>query len=126
MRNFAHWMYYLNKKEESINIIRELTEKEPKNGIYQDTLDEILMCFEQYDEAVKKFLKAMVIGSDDWYSYQTYIKLRIFYKALEKCDLAIKNLKEGKNLANKSTSDPETKQKWLAITALFLAEIESL
>jgi tetratricopeptide (TPR) repeat protein/Mn-dependent DtxR family transcriptional regulator len=122
----AYWLYYLDKKEESIKTIKELTEKEPENGIYQDTYGEILMYFEEYDEAVKKFLKAMVIGSDDWYSFQTYIKLGICYKTLEKYDLAVKNLTEGKDLANKSTSDSETKQKWLAITDLFLAEIESL
>jgi len=68
----------------------------------------------------------IVIRSDDWYMYQTYIKLGICYKALENHDLALKNLKQGKNLIEKSTSDPETKQKWLTITDLFLAEIEHL
>jgi len=125
----AYWMYYLDKKEESIKIIKELVKIEPENGIYQDTYGEILMYFEEYDEAAKRFLKAIVIGSDDWYMYQTYIKLGICYaekKNLENYDLALKNLKEGKMLAKRSTSDPETKHKWLAIADLFLAEIESL
>ncbi len=120
----AYWMQYLDKKEESIQIIQKLIKDDPENGIYQDTFGEILMYFEEYDEAVKRFLKAIVIGSDDWYIYQTYIKLGICYKALENYDLALKNLKKGKNLTKKSTSDPETKQKWLAIADLFLAEIE--
>jgi len=119
----AYWTYYLDNKEESIKIIKELTKIEPENGIYQDTYGEILMYFEEYDEAIKKFLKAMVIGIDDWYVYQTYIKLGICYKALEKYDLALKNLKEGKNLATKSKSDSETKLKWLTIADLFLAQI---
>ena len=61
----AYWNYYLDKKEESIKIIKELTKVESENGKDQDTYGEILMYFEDYDEAIKKFLKAMVIGIDD-------------------------------------------------------------
>ena len=119
----AYWMQYLDNKEKAIEIIQDLTKIEPKNGIYQDAYGEILMYFEDYEKAVNKFLKAMVLGSDDWYIYQTYIKLGICYKALEKNDLAAKNLNQGKSLIEKSTSDFETKQKWLTIADLFLAEI---
>jgi tetratricopeptide (TPR) repeat protein len=120
----AYWMYYLDEKEEAFKLIQDLIKKEPENGMFHDTYGEILMYFEEYEEAVKRFLKAMVIGIDDWYIYQTYIKLGICYKSLANYDLALKNLKEGKNLANKSTSDPETKQKWIAISDLFLSEID--
>ncbi|MFX1592973.1 MAG: tetratricopeptide repeat protein [Promethearchaeota archaeon] len=119
-------MQYLDKKEEAIKIIQKLIKEDPENGIYQDTYGEILMYFEDYNEAVKKFLKAIVIASDDWYIYQTYIKLGICYKALENYDLALKNLKKGKDLIKKSSSDADTKQKWAAITDLFLSEIEQL
>jgi len=122
----AYWMQYLDKKEESIEIIQDLINNEPENGLYQDTYGEILMYFEEYEEAVKRFLKAIVIGSDDWYIYQTYIKLGICYKTLKNYDLALKNLKKGKDLTKKSTSDPGTRQKWLTIADLFLAEIEHL
>ncbi|MHA2040001.1 MAG: tetratricopeptide repeat protein, partial [Promethearchaeota archaeon] len=120
----AYWMQYLDKKEESLKIIQQIIKKEPENGLYQDTYGEILMYFEDYDEAAKKFLRAIVIGSDDWYIYQTYIKLGICYKALENYDLALVNLKKGKELTKKSTSDTVTKQKWLKISDLFLTEIE--
>ena len=120
----AYWMQYLDEKEESIKIIQNLIKDEPENGIFQDTFGEILMYFEDYDEAAKKFLKAITIGSDDWYLYQTYIKLGICYKALENYDLAIKNLKKGRDLINKCTVDAETKQKWNTIADLFLSEIE--
>ncbi|MFX1409739.1 MAG: tetratricopeptide repeat protein, partial [Promethearchaeota archaeon] len=120
----AYWMQYLDNKEESIKIIQNLIKSEPENGIYQDTYGEILMYFEEYDEAAKKFVKALVIGSDDWYIYQTYIKLGICYKALGNNDLALKNLKTGKELTQKNTSDPETKQKWVTIADLFLSDME--
>ncbi|MFX0043988.1 MAG: tetratricopeptide repeat protein, partial [Candidatus Hodarchaeota archaeon] len=120
----AYWLQYLDKKEEAIEIIQNLIKAEPENGIYLDTYGEILMYFEEYDEAAKKFVKAIVIGSDDWYIYQTYIKLGICYKALENYDLALQNLKKGKELTKKSTSDPETQQKWVSIADLFLSEIK--
>ncbi|GAH11450.1 unnamed protein product [marine sediment metagenome] len=120
----AYWMQYLDNKEEAIEIIQNLIKDEPENGIYQDTYGEILMYFEEYDEAAKRFLKAIVIGTDDWYIYQTYIKLGICYKALENYDLALKNLKKGKDLTKKSPFDADTKQKWLAIVDLFLVQIE--
>lgn len=122
----AYWMQYLDNKEESIKVIQKLIKEEPENGIYQDTFGEILMYFEEYDEAVKKFLKAIMIGNDDWYIYQTYIKLGICHKALGNYDLALKNLKKGKELRNKSRTDAETKQKWNTIADLFLTEIKQL
>ena len=122
----AYWMQYLDKKEEAIKIIKQLIKEDPENGVYQDTFGEILMYFEEYDEAAKKFLKAIVIGSDNWYIYQTYIKLGICYKALGNYDLARKNFKKGKDLTKKSSSEAETKQKWLSIADLFLLEIEQL
>ncbi len=122
----AYWMQYLDKKEEAIKIIQKLVKDDPENGLYQDTFGEILMFFEEYDEAVKRFLKAIVIGSNDWYIYQTYTKLGICYKTIGDLDLAVKNLRKGIELTKKSTSDPETRQKWLTITDLFLAEIEHL
>ena len=75
---------------------------------------------------LKEFQKAIEIDANDWYIYQTYIKLGICYTALENYELAIQNLKQGKELTSKSVSDSETKQKWLVITDLFLAEINNL
>ncbi len=122
----AYWMQYLDKKEEAVKIVQKLVKDEPENGVFQDTFGEILMYFEDYDEATKKFLKTIVISKDDWYIYQTYIKLGICYKALGSYDLAIKNLKKGKNLTKKSSDDVATKQKWISIADLFLTDIEQL
>ena len=120
----AYWFQYLDKKDESLEIIQKLIDSEPDIGIYHDNYGEILMHFEEYEEAVKRFLKALVMGSDEWYIYQTYIKMGICYKALGNHDLAVKNLKKGKDIINKSSIDPDTKQKWLIIADLFLAEMK--
>ncbi|MFW9970937.1 MAG: hypothetical protein ACFFDF_12135 [Candidatus Odinarchaeota archaeon] len=119
----AYWLHYLDKRDEAIKILQDITIKAPNNGTYHDTYGEILMYYEEYGEAVKKFQKAIEVAADEWYINQTYIKLGICYKELENYDLAVKNLKKGKILTKKSTSDDETKQKWLTIADLFLEEI---
>ncbi|MFX0136559.1 MAG: tetratricopeptide repeat protein, partial [Candidatus Hodarchaeota archaeon] len=58
----AYWLQFLDKKEEAIEVIEKVIESEPKRGIYYDTYGEILMYFEDYKEAAKKFVKSMVLG----------------------------------------------------------------
>ena len=124
LRNYkAYWLSYQDKKQEALEILRELVKKEPEKGIYHDTYGEILINFKEYKKAIKEFHKAIEIDSNDWFIYQTYIKIGICYTALENFDLAIQNLKIGKELTNKIISDLESKNKWLAIVDLFLAEI---
>ena len=122
----AYWLQFLDKKEEAIEIIQKLTKDEPDNGIYHDTFGEILMYFEDYEEAAKKFVKSMVLGAHEWYIFQTYIKLGICYKAIGNLDLAVKNLKKGIELTKKNVIDTETKHKWLSIANLFLSELKPI
>jgi len=120
----AYWLQFLDKKEEAIAIIKNLIENEPDIGIYYDTYGEILMYFEVYEEAAKKFVKAMVLGGHDWYLYQTYIKLGICYITLGNLELGVESLNKGKDIVNKSINDPDTKKKWLSIVDIFLGPIE--
>jgi len=120
----AYWLSYLGKKQEALKILRNLIENEPEKGIYHDTYGEILITFKEYEKAIEEFQKAIEINSDDWFIHQTYIKLGICYTALENFELAIQNLKKGKDLTTKIISDFESKNRWLAIVDLFLAEIE--
>jgi len=80
------------------------------------------MYFQEYEEAVKKFGKALSLNPDDWYMYQTYCKLGICYKALGKNDLAQRDLTKAKDLINATELSPNEKQKWLAVVNLFLTE----
>ena len=122
----ACWLQYLNRKEESLEVIQNLIERVPDNATYHDTYGEILMFFSEHEAAIDEFLKAMEMSKNDWYVYQTYIKLGICYKELENYDLAIQNLQKGKELTDKSFSDIDTRRKWLIIADLFLAEIAQL
>jgi len=120
----AYWLSYLGRKQEALEILQELVEKEPEEGLYYDTYGEILITFKQYEKAIEEFQKAIKIDPNEWFIHQTYIKIGICYTALENFKLAIQNLKRGKELTSKIISDLESKNKWLAIVDLFLAEIE--
>jgi len=120
----AYWLQFLDRKEEAIKIIQKLIENEPDAGIYYDTYGEILMYFEEYKEAAKKFVKAMFLGSHDWYMYQTYIKLGICYTALGNLELGVENFNKGKDLVNETIKDPLTKKKWLSIADIFLGPVD--
>ncbi|UCD01811.1 MAG: hypothetical protein JSV23_01980 [Promethearchaeota archaeon] len=122
----VYWLEYLDRKDEALEIIQDLVDRVPNNGIYHDTYGEILMYHEGYKEAIEKFLTVIEVAEDDWYINQTYIKLGICYKELGDYDLAVKNLAKGRDLMEKSSTDTETKKKWLSIANLFLTEIEQV
>ncbi|MFX1308019.1 MAG: tetratricopeptide repeat protein, partial [Promethearchaeota archaeon] len=122
----ALWLQYLNRKDESLDIIENLIENEPDNATYHDTYGEILMYFTDYENAINEFQKSLEINSDDWYIYQTYIKLGICYKELEKYDLATEYFQRGIESTEESTGDQETKSKWIKIANLFFTEIEQM
>ncbi|MFX1571465.1 MAG: tetratricopeptide repeat protein [Promethearchaeota archaeon] len=119
----AYWLSYLGKQQEAVDILQNLTENEPKKGIYHDTYGEILISFKEYEKAIKEFQKAIEFEPTAWYIHQTYIKLGICYTVLEDFELARRYLKKGKELTNKIISDLDSKNKWLPIIDLFLAEI---
>ncbi len=122
----AYWLQYLNRKEEAVEIIQKLIEQDPDNSIYHDTYGEMLMSFQDYENAKNEFLKAIEISSDEWYTFQTHIKLGICYKELGMLKLALEKLESGIKYAEKSRSDLETKRNWLMIANLFKAEIAEL
>ncbi|MHA2394106.1 MAG: hypothetical protein ACXAEX_19395 [Promethearchaeota archaeon] len=122
----AMWYQYLNNKEEALNLIKNLIRREPNNAIFHDSYGEILMASEEYKLAIERFQTVIELDPKGWYLYQTYIKLGICYRELEDYDLAIKNLKKGKELIDFSPSDNETKQIWHSYADPFIAEITVL
>ena len=122
----AFWYQYLNNKEEALKTIEILIEREPENGIYIDTYGEILMAFSDYELAIEKFQRALELIPDSWYSYQTFIKLGICYRALDDYDSAFEHLMKGRDLIDQSPSDLETKQMWHSYAKPFIKEIEVL
>ncbi|MFX1325734.1 MAG: tetratricopeptide repeat protein, partial [Promethearchaeota archaeon] len=122
----AYWLQYLDRGEEALEIISNLLEQEPENSLYLDTFGELFMNYEDYGKAIQNFQKAIKIGRNSWYIYQTYIKLGICYKELENFGLAVEYLQKGKEFTKQASNDQDSKQEWKAIADLFLKEIEHL
>ena len=120
----AYWLQYLNKKEEALKTIKTLVERVPGNGAYHDTYGEILMNFELYEEAILHFQKTLEISEEQWFIYQTYIKLGICFKEQRNYEIAMKYLKEGKTLIEKTSDKDDLTQKWRKMADLFINEIE--
>ena len=126
LRSFkAYWYQYVNKKEEALNLLEELIEIEKENGAFYDSYGEILMNYEEYEKAAQQFQKAIELSSNEWFIYQTYIKLGICFKELGDYQQATEYLKKGKEYTNKCFSDYELKKKWLIIADIFSTDIES-
>lgn len=56
----VYWLQYLNRKEEALKLIQELVDRVPDNGTYHDMYGEILMYYEEYEEAIEKFLRFLL------------------------------------------------------------------
>ena len=121
----AYWLMYLNKRGESLNLMKAIIDREANKGLFYDTYGEILMNYEEYESAIKQFQKVIELNDQEWFLYQTYVKLGICYKEIENFKLALENLSKGKDYTEKSNADQDTKQKWITIAELFLTDIEN-
>ncbi|MFW9865127.1 MAG: hypothetical protein ACFFEN_03440 [Candidatus Thorarchaeota archaeon] len=124
--NKAYWLQYLEEEEKVREIMQKLIDKVPNKGIYHDTFGEILMNFEDYENAAAEFEKAVKLDSEEWYINQTFVKLGICYREMNKLELAIEYLMKGKEITNRCYCDLDTKRRWLSIADLFLAEIAEM
>ena len=122
----AFWFQYLNRKEEALEILLKLIEREPDNGIYYDSYGEILMVFNDYELAIGKFQKALELDPNSWYIYQTFIKLGICYRELKDYDKALEYLTKGEELIDQSSSENDTKQMWHSYAKPFIEETKVL
>jgi tetratricopeptide (TPR) repeat protein len=120
----AYWYVYMNKKEEAIETIENLIRQDPEIGLNYDTYGEILMYYEDYEEAIEQFQKALARNKFGLLIHETYIKLGVSYKELKDYDQALENLRMGKKYTQRCSCDLETKRKWLTIADLFITEIE--
>jgi len=112
MMGKARILAKLEKKEEALEIIRSLVEKEPENALYYDTYGEILMWSGDFEGAIKKYKKAIELivtdtenTSDENFIHETYIKIGKCYGNVNQRELALKFVKKGKRLAEKKNDE---------------------
>jgi tetratricopeptide (TPR) repeat protein len=120
----AYWLQYLDRKGEAISAIRGIIDLAPDNAAYHDTYGEILMAFEEYEKAINAFQKALDLGKDNWYEFQTLIKIGICRRQIGNLEIAMEYLLRGKEAVEKSEVNEESKQKWLSIVEPFIEELK--
>jgi tetratricopeptide (TPR) repeat protein len=120
----AYWLQYLDRKGEAISTIRGIIDLAPDNAAYHDTYGEILMAFEEYEKAINAFQKALDLGKDNWYEFQTLIKIGICRRQIGNLEIAMEYLLRGKEAVEKSEVNEESKQKWLSIVEPFIEELK--
>ena len=90
------------KKKKAINSIKKAIEIDPEESEYYYYYGEILMIFEEYDEAIKQFEKAKELH---FTPIETFIDLGECFMILGNYDKALENLKIGRNLAAHSVKE---------------------
>ena len=88
-----------NKKEEALKTVLKLVNLAPTSGDYWDSYGEILMMFNDYENAINKFKIALQLDQNGYYVHETYIKMGNCYKELNNYKLALENIVKGKEIA---------------------------
>ncbi len=101
VNNKAHILGYLGRREEAIETAEFLISLNPKSGNSYDTYGEILMVFEEFEEALEKFKEALNLEPTGWFAFETCLKMGDCYKNLGKAEKAIEYYEKGKKLTEK-------------------------
>jgi tetratricopeptide (TPR) repeat protein len=87
------------KKEEALNVIKTIVDKNPNNSYYIQRYADILATFEKWDEAIKQYEKAIALDKDSKEIYRIYQNLGVCNKNIaaeiysKQKELADKNIK---------------------------------
>ena len=101
VNNKAITLAYLNRKEEAIETAEYLLSLNPKLGNSYDTYGEIMMTFKEYEDAIKKYEKAIEVEPTGWFAYWSYIKMGKCYQELGNYDKALEIYEKAKKMAEK-------------------------
>ena len=119
MNEKAYTLAKLKNKEQALETIKRLIELEP-NAYWYDTYGEILLKFNDFNEAIKQFENALKINSNAELIYETYIKLGKSHKNLGQYEVALENLEKGKKIAEQRRD-----QHWIKQADKYILDIKS-
>ena len=101
INNKAMILGYLGRREEAIETAEYLIRLSPKYGNCYDTYGEILMVFEEYENALEKFKEALNLEPSGWFAFETCLKMGECFKKLGKFEKAREYFEKGKKLTEK-------------------------
>lgn len=107
------------QKNLALKLIEKAIDLDPHNGNYYDSYGEIYLMSNDYEEAIKKFEKAIEINPDDYFIHETYIKMGKCFLKKNNLDLALKYLNKGKEIAG-----GREEEKWLSKANKLIKEVK--
>lgn len=90
---------YLNRNEEALETIKKLISADLNNRYHNNTYGEILMIFNEYDEALKEYLMLFETDPKADFIHGSYIKAGECYKELGNVKKAIEYVEKGLEIA---------------------------
>ena len=124
VNNKAMILGYLGRREEAIETAEYLISLNPKYGNSYDTYGEILMVFEEYENAIEKFREALNLEPSGWFAFETCLKMGECFKKLEKIEKALEYYERGKKLTEKM--HPSHISNYLPKVEKLISEVKAL
>jgi len=124
VNNKAMILGYLGRREEAIETAEYLISLNPKYGNSYDTYGEILMVFEEYENAIEKFREALNLEPSGWFAFETCLKMGECFKKLEKIEKALEYYERGKKLTEKM--HPSHTSNYLPKVEKLISEVKAL
>ena len=120
----AYMLGHLRRREEAIETAEYLISLNPKYGNSYDTYGEILLIFEEYENAIEKFKVALNLEPSGWFAFETCLKMGECYKKLGKIEKALEYFEKGKKLTEKM--HPSHTSKYLPKVEKLISEVKAL
>ena len=101
LNNLAVLYGHLGRKDDAIKTAEKMVGLNPSDGNLYDSYGEILMLFSEYEEALKKFERAIKLEPKGWFIFQTYLKMGACYESLMDFEKAEENYLKGKEFTKR-------------------------
>ncbi|MFX1375206.1 MAG: tetratricopeptide repeat protein [Promethearchaeota archaeon] len=136
--NKAYWHLYIYKQNRENNIedeenkkaavetIKFLTEKAPQEGNYFDSYGEILMTIGDYENAIKKYQKAIKTEPNGWFIPASYVGLGKCYEMLGKYEEAEENFLKARKITRYCFCHIKHKKEWIDEIEYHLTKVKEL
>ena len=136
--NKAYWHAYIyNQKREkgiddeenkiaAVETIKHLTEKVPQEGNYFDSYGEILMITGDYEDAIKKYEKAIKTEPNGWFVPASYVGLGKCYEKLGNYGEAEENFQKARKIVRYCFCHVKHKEEWIEDIEYYLNKLKEL
>jgi tetratricopeptide (TPR) repeat protein/DNA-binding HxlR family transcriptional regulator len=124
VNNKVVFLAYSGRREEAIETADYLISLDPNNGNSYDSYGDIFMVFREYENAIKKFERALKVDPTGFFGNQTCLKLGLCYQELKKYEKALEYFEKGKILTDRML--PGQRELYLHEAEKYISELREL